>query len=268
VTYSDLPRLVSMAAVWLLMLTWQFNAGRIGCPAALALLGVFTLLILLSGAETGLARRRILLRECIDARGRLHRVLSRRFILVVLQVLKSAGLAVFLFVGALGFTGRQWSLLFADALLTVLLLPRFYLLFKDQVREDYRYAMARRWTVWASTLLLWSAAMLVLLYSTTQNYMGLRWQEVMTFAGPAPAVQCGPLQDLGALAAAVEALGHWSVQNLARNLQDPPQALVAFVSLLAAAGFALVLAYAYSRALLGAVARPWAMWRIPPNTPD
>lgn len=267
-TYSDIPRLVTMAAVWLLMLAWQFSAAHLGCPAALALLGVFTLLILLSGAETALARRRILLRECIDSGGRLHRVLRRRYVLLAVQVLKSGGLAVFLCVSVLGFTVRQWSLLFADVLLMGLLLPRFYLVFKDQVREDYRYAMARRWAVRVSTLLLWSEAMVVLLFSATQDYMGLRWQEVITYAGSAPEVRCGALRDLSVLSAAVEALGHWSVQNLARSLQDLPQALMAFVSLLASAGFALILAYAYSRALIGAVARPWAMWRLPLHAPD
>lgn len=267
-TYSDLPRLVTMAAVWLLMLVWQFGAVHLDCPATLALLGVFTLLILFSGAETALARRRILLRECIDSGGRLHRVLRRRWVLLAGQVLKSAGLAVFLMVSVLAFTSRHWSLLFADVLLMGLLLPRLYLLFKDQVREDYRYAVARRWAVRVSTLLLWSEAMLVLLFTATQDYMGLRWQEVITYAGSAPEVRCAALQDLGVLTAAVEALGIWSVENLARNLQDPPQALMASVSLLAAAGFALILAYAYSRALIGAVARPWTMWRLPTHAPD
>lgn len=267
-TYSDLPRLLTMAAVWLLMLTWQLHAERAVCAAALALLGVFTLLILFSGAEFALARRRTLLQECLEARGHLHRFLSHRVPLLVFGLLKSAALALLLLVSLLGFSARQWSVLFADVLLIGLLLPRFYLLLKGESREEYRFAMARRWAMWVSTLLLWAESMLVLLLTVAQDYDGLRWQEVVTYAATAPKVQCAFLQELSVLIAAVEALGHWSVQNLARSLADLPQALMAFVSLLAAAGLSLALAYAYSRALLGAVARPWTMWRLRPRASD
>jgi hypothetical protein len=268
VTYIDLPRVLTMSAAWLLMLIWQLNAYRTGCATAIALLGVFTLLILLSGAEIALARRRTLLQECLDTPGFLYRLLSRRILLLALELLKSSALALLLFASVLGFTARQWSILFADVLVLGLLLPRFYMILKGAVREDYRFGMARRWALWVSTLLLWFESMLVLLFSAAQDYGGLRWQEVITYAASAPNAQCGWFRELGALVSAVEALGHWSVQNLARSLQDLPQALMASISLLATAGLSLVVAYAYSRALVGSVARPWTMWRLTPHAPD
>jgi hypothetical protein len=66
----------------------------------------------------------------------------------------------------------------------------------------------------------------------------------------------------------VDALGQWSVQNLARSLADLPQALMASISLLVCIALSFLLAYAYSRALIGAVGRPWTMWRIAPRPPD
>ncbi|WP_295427738.1 hypothetical protein [uncultured Thiodictyon sp.] len=267
-TYADLPRLLTMTIVWLLLLTWQLNAYRSNCVATLALVVLVTLLLFVSGAELALYRRRVFLNECMEPGGLLFRWLRRRYVLLGLELLKSAGLAVFLLVSVISFSPRHWSLLFADVLLVGLLLPRFYGALSGQLREEYRFTTARRWALWVSTLLLWLESMLVLVFTVTQDYDGLRWQEVITYGATDPDVLCRPLASLAALAAAVDALGQWSIQNLARSLQDLPQALMASISLLVCAGLSLLLSYAYSRALIGAVARPWTMWRLNPRSDD
>ncbi|AUB83366.1 hypothetical protein [Candidatus Thiodictyon syntrophicum] len=267
-TYADLPRLLTMTLVWLLLLTWQLNAYRSNCVATLALVILVTLLLFVSGAELALYRRRVFLNECMEHKSSLFRWLRRRYVLLGLELLKSAGLAVLLLVSVLSFSPRHWSLLFADVLLVGLLLPRFYGALKGQLREEYRFTTARRSAMWVSTLFLWLESMLVLVFTVAQDYDGLRWQEVITYGATDPDVLCRPLASLAALAAAVDALGQWSIQNLARSLTDLPQALMASISLLVGVGLSLLLSYAYSRALIGAVARPWTMWRLNSRTDD
>lgn len=267
-TYSDIPRLLTMTVVWLLMLTWQLNAYRSNCTATLALFVLFTVLLFVSGAEIALCRRRTFLHECIEPKSLLFRWLRRRQLLLAFELLKSAGLALLLLVSVLGFNARHWSLLFADVLLVGLLLPRFYLALNDQLRDQYRFTTARRWAMWVSTLLLWLESMMVLVFTVSQDYDGLRWQEVITYGATDPDVLCSTVASFAGLAAAVEALGQWSVQNLMRSLQDLPQALMAAISFMVSASLQLVLAYAYSRALIGAVARPWTMWQLNPRTDD
>lgn len=261
-SYKDLPRLLTMSIVWLLLLVWYLTAHRLSCFATLALLSVVTALLWISGAELALARRRALLRECLVPAGRLYRLLGRRQVLLALEGLKALALGVVLLAGTASFLPRQWALMFADVLLLGLLLPRLYAMLENQMHPDYRFATARRWSVWISTGLLWLESLSALFFAASENFTGQRWQEVIGFGATAPDVLCAPMAQLAALGSAMQSLGLWSAQNFARSLHDLPQAFMAALGLLAAAGFSLVLAYAFSRTLIGSVGRPWSHWRL------
>lgn len=258
--YTDIPRLLTMSIAWLLLLVWYLNAYRMPCGAAFALALTFAAIVAMSGLEIAFERRRRFLRECLEPDGQLFRLLHRRYLMIALEAVKSAVLAALLLVCTLGFAPRQWSLMFADVLLLGLLLPRFYGLLEGQVRAEYRYAVARRWAMSVSVALLWVESLTGILFAASENYTGLRWQEVIGYGASGPDVLCRPVAELASIAAAIGALGQWSAQNLARSLNDLPQALMASLGLLAYAGLSLLLAYAYSRALIGTVARPWALW--------
>jgi hypothetical protein len=260
-TYSDLPRLLTMVLVWLVLLAWHFLADRGGCLVAAGLVGLFALVLTLSATELALARRQAFIDACLEPGGTLRRLLGRRYLLIGVEAAKSLVLAVFLVVSALTLVPRQWSLMFAVVLLLGLLLPRFYAAFAGQVRERYRYATARRWTLWCSVLLLWLEALITLFFSSGEDYMGLRWQEAIVHGAREPAVGCAAVAQLGAVLSAVESLGFWSVQNLQRNLADLPQSLAAGFGVLASMGLAFLQAYVFSLALIGVVARPWSLWR-------
>lgn len=261
-TYSDIPRLLTMVLVWLVLLAWHFLAGRSGCLTVIGLVALFTLVLTQSATEIALTKRQAFIDACLDPGGSLARLLGRRYLLVAQEAAKSLGLAVFLVVSALTLAPRQWSLMFAVVLLLGLLLPRFYGAFAGQVRERYRYATARRWTLWCSVALLWLEALIVLFFSSGENFMGLRWQEAIVHGARGPDIQCALVAQVAALLSALDALGFWSVQNLQRNLADLPQSLVAGLGLLAAMGLAFLRAYVFSLALIGVVARPWALWRL------
>jgi hypothetical protein len=254
-----------MTIVWLLLFAWHLNAHRLDCNLALALIGLFTLVLLLSGTETAYARRRAFLSEHLEPKGFLFRALRRNIALTGAEALKSAALALILVVGALTLAPRQWSLMFAAVLLLGLLLPRLHGVLAGQVREEYLYATARRWAMWVSTTLLLLESVFVLFFSATENFVGLRWQEVITMGAAQPDALCDGIASLARVTSAIGALGIWSVQNLGRSMNDLPQALMAAMGMVASITLSFLIAYAYSRALVGVVSRPWTMWRSVPR---
>ena len=259
--YADIPRILTMSVVWLLLLVWSLNAQRFGCFVVIGLVLALASILSISGGEMSLIRRRIFIREYLEPGGRLFRVFSRRYLLIASEAFKSLIFAIFLMVSTVGVAISQWSLMFADVLLLGLLLPRFYGAFSGQVREEYRYAAARRLAMWVSVLLLWVESVTSMFFSASENYTGLRWQEVIGYGASAPNVLCPPLADLVSIESSIRALGLWSVQNLARSLNDLPQSLMASLGMLASVALAFLFAYAFSRALIGAVGRPWTAWR-------
>jgi len=268
VTYSDIPRLLTMALVWLVLLTWHFLAGRSGCLTFLGLVALFTVVLTLSATEIALAKRQAFIDACLEPSGSLDRLLRRRHMLIALETAKSLGLAFFLVVSALIYAPRQWSLMFAMVLLSGLLLPRFYGAFAGQVRERYRYAAARRWTLWSTLVLLWIESLIVLFFSTGENYMGLRWQEVIGHGAREPDIQCTLVAQAAAVLSAMDTLGFWSAQNLHRSLADLPQAVAAGLGLVAAVCLDFLRAYVFALALIGAVARPWELWKAGQSGPE
>jgi hypothetical protein len=102
-------------------------------------------------------------------------------------------------------------------------------------------------------------------FANEQNFIGLRWQEVIAYGSTGFDLPCAPVAAIASLVSALDDLGQWSVQNLARSLQDLPQAFMASASLFVYVVLSLLLAYAYSRALIGVVGRPWTMWYIAPR---
>jgi hypothetical protein len=254
--------MLTMALVWLVLLAWYFLAGRSGCLAVVGMVVLFTAVLLMAAAEMALARRQTFRDACLEPGGGLARLLGRPYLLIARKAAQSLLLALFLVASALTLVPRQWSLMFALVLLCGLLLPRFYGVFAGQIRERYRYATARRWTLWSSVLLLWLEALIVLFFiSGGENFMGLRWQEVIVHGARAPEIQCALVARIAGWVSAVDALGFWSAQNLGRSLSDLPQALVAGLGLLAAIGLSFLRAYCFGLALVGVVARPWALWR-------
>jgi hypothetical protein len=263
VRYADIPRILTMSVVWLLLLVWSLNAHRFGCPVALGLVAALALILGIAGGEMSLIRRRVFIREYLEPGGYLYRAFGRRYLLIASEAFKSLFFAVFMIVSSIGFATSQWSVMFADVLVIGLLLPRFYGAFDGQVREEYRYAAARRLAMWVSVLLVWIESVISMFFSASENYTGLRWQEVIGYGASAPHVLCPPLADLVSIESSIRALGLWSTQNLARSINDLPQSLMASLGLLASVALAFLFAYAYSRALIGAVGRPWTAWRAP-----
>lgn len=261
IDYAVIIRLLTMSIVWLTLMVWFLNAYRISCGPALAIFVVLGLVLLVAGLERSYFHRRALFNECLFKKGRLFHVFHSRVLITLREVVFAGALALLLMVGPLLFEPRQWSLLFADLLLLALLVPRLAAAVGEEVRAEYRFVMARQWAMWISVALLWGEALAVLILSPPEDYVGMRWQEVVTYGVAAPDVACPLLGSAAEAYASGQALAMWAVQNVGRVINDPTQSLMVWVGLAALIGFSFLVALAYSRALVGVMGRPWEMWR-------
>lgn len=261
INYAVLIRLLTMSIVWMLLMIWFLNAYRAPCAIALLIYLLLTASIALASIERALFYRRALSNECLHRGGRLFHLFHNRILLVLRALLSALLLALVLMVAVLLFEPRQWSLFYADLLFLTLLIPRLASAMGTEIRNEYRYAMSRHWSLWTSVLLLWGEALSVLLFSPPENFIGMRWQEVLTYGIDRPEVVCPLLQVAASVYAAGQALAIWSVQNAARLINDPTQSVMVWIGLAALVGLTYLLALAYSQALVGVMGRPWTLWQ-------
>lgn len=265
--YSLVVRFGTMMIAWLSLLAWHQYAAALDCSAIAAYLAALTLLLVMSGSEYAYARRRAFLNEYLFPGSWLFHLLDGRLAILVRELLKSALLALVLLIGSLLLEPRQWSLLLADAVVLSLILPRFMAGFGDVVRDEYRYVLARRWAIWISSLLLWFESLLVMLFNPGTEYLGLRWQEVISYGTATPRLACPWLGETAHAVGLLDVLGIWAAQNASRQVQDPAQLVMIGLGWCVALGLAFAFAWAYSQVIVGTLTRPWASWRNMPRAP-
>lgn len=260
-SYAVVMRLLTMLIVWLTLLVWVFNANRAGCVASAAVLALIAGMIFISGSERSHLLRRALLAETRQGNGRLLAIVHNRVPVLLRDAVVAALLAVVLLASALTFAAQQWSVLFADLLLLTLLIPRLSRALRGEVRAEYCHAVARQWAVWISVLLLWSEAAMSLAFYPPADYIGMRWQEVVTYNLRVPDAGCALVQTAVQILVTGQAMAIWAIQNGIRFAHDPTQSTMLWVGYATLAGFTFLTALAYSRALIGVMGRPWEMWR-------
>ncbi len=260
-SYAVIVRLLTMSIIWLLLLVWQLNAYRLNCALSIAMVAMLMLPLIIAGTEMSYFHRRALFNECLHKDSLLFGYLHNRVLMTLRELLFSLTLAVLLLTASLLFEPRQWSILFADILLIGLLIPRLANGMGNEVREEYRYAMARQWAMWISTLLLWGESLLVIAFASQQDYFGMRWQEVITYAINDPDLLCPVVAEVTHVYMTLLALAQWAIQNASRLGNDPTQAVIIWTGLISVLAFSFLTALAYSRALVGVMGRPWEMWR-------
>ena len=264
ISYAVVMRLLTMSIVWLMLLVWVFNASRAGCVVSVAVLALLGGVIFIAGSEQSHLLRRALLNETARHDGRVIPVLYNGLLLTLRDVIVAALLAVVLVASALTFAPQQWSVLFADLLLLALLIPRLARAMGNEVRAEYRFAVARQWAIWISLLLLWGEAVMTLAWYPPEDFTGMRWQEVVTYNLQVPDVACGWLHAVTKVLVTGQAIAMWAVQNGSRFANDPTQSVMLWVGYTSLIGFTFLTALAYSRALIGVMGRPWEMWRKAP----
>lgn len=254
-------RIAALLSVWGALLGWHLTADRLGCSTAAAVLALAAGVSALAGTEVAFYRRRAFVSRYLEPRGLLFRLLGGRTLILIGQGVRSLLLAFILLIGALSFETAQWQLLLVDIFVFSALLAAFSSLLSGEVRGHYRQPIVRHWAGRTNAVLLWLAWALLMYFSPAEDFSDLRWEEVIAFSAARPAVGCDALALLARFAAVAEALAMWGAQHLFIGLKEPAQVLIAWAIFLAAFGASFLIAWAYSRTLVGALARPWDAWR-------
>jgi len=259
--FHMLPRMTSMLAVWGVLLLWQLGARQLGDLGVLVFLLLLGLPVAMSGTEWAFCRRHACRGQVLIAGGWLDRAVSAAPLVVVLETAKALLLTLLLMTAALSLDQRAWAILLLDVAILALLMPRLPGLLVDAVKCTYLFALARRWAIWFSTLLLWGESLAVPLRASGDDYRGLSWRAALEYSMPDGRVAAdGVLDAMLRLHAGVKGLGAWAVSVL-RDGAAPDQQVAAVMVAVLLLPVALLVALAYSRALIGVLARPLAIWR-------
>ncbi len=260
-------RLSSMLMVWLVLLAWHVAGPHIGLLGNALFVLVITVPMILSGAEIAFYRRYAFCREYLEPDNNwLHRLLGLEWLVLVLEALKALALSMLLMLGTLTLDMLGWTLLLAVVLVLALLMPRLPGLLHGVVRSPYLYAMARRWAIWVSTTLLWLEAILILL-STGDDFRGLSWWQVVDYAIRPVGPDCTSdlICTLSRFDLGIDIVAGWSVHVLLKPMTVVADSIAAALALCCILALWLLIALAYSRALMGMMARPLALRRPRPE---
>lgn len=263
--FQMLPRLLSMLAVWVILLMWQLSAPHLSGPGVALFALLLAVPVSMSGAEWALCRRHAFRREYLRGPSWLDRLVRMGPPVILLESVKAGLLTLLLMTAVLSLDLRGWAVWLLDVLILALLMPRLPGLLVDAVRRTYLFSLARRWAIWFSTLLLWLQGVLGLLLAGGQHYRGLSWREALEYSMPDGSLSAqGPADAILRLQAGAEGLGAWSAAVL-RAGTDPTQQVAALLVVTTLVLIWLLVAFTYSRALIGALARPLAVWQPRPR---
>lgn len=251
-----LSHLSAMFSVWAGLLGWWLLSDRMGCAGSALFLVPFWALVTLSGSEIPLLRRFSFVRHYLRPAGRLAWWLKRRLWLWVWQGAKGLVLALILLVSALSFDGVQWLALCGDVFLLATLLFLADWLLEGELNPTWGGALIRHWVHRLNTLLLWLALVGVTFFTPHEDYRGMAWEEAAEFSALEVKVGCDALAVLARISAVGGTLQWWAAQNLFGGLGDPGKVMLAWTLFVVAFGVSFLVAWSYSRALIGVMARP------------
>lgn len=250
-----------MLAVWLLLLVWQRVAVLIGEVGNLVFLLLVTVPLAMSGIEAAFYRRHAF-REQYLRPGWLYDLSGAAPMVLVAELAKALGLALVVMGATLAMDARGWALLLLLVLVLSFLMPRLPGLLRETVNPLYVYPLARRWAIWFGTLFLWLESMLVLMLVEDTDYRGLAWHEAIGYSTSLPIGHGaeGLVAVLQHIDAGVQGAASWAWDHLTHGDGDLATTLIALMALAAVAVLWFVIAWAFSRALVGVTSRPRGVW--------
>lgn len=255
--YATLSWASRMLAVWCGLLGWQWAANRLECLSSvlfvLPLWGILTL----AASELALLKRHAFINQYLKPQGVLAWLWRRKTVLLLWQGIKSLFFGLLLIVSAVLFDVVQWLVLLVDVVLMITLVHMITWILRDEVKSSYQEPLARHWAHWVNAVLLWLIFVLIMFFTAHENYQGMAWEEVVHFTVAEVYVSCDVLAVLARINAVSEALMWWAAQNRLGTLENPTHVLLAWIVFVASFGVSFLIAWAYSRALIGVLAKPW-----------
>lgn len=258
-----------MVAIWCLLLAWQWSTQHLDCLFSMLFLFPLWGALMLASSELALLKRFTFIAHYLRPAGILARLMRRKTLLFLWQGTKALFLALVLLISATSFDMNQWMVLLADIVLMSALAVMMTRLVRREVMPDYAEPLAHNWVHRINAILLWLSSALVMFYTPHENYQGMHWEDVVYFSTSQVMVACDPLAILARLNAVSEALSWWAAQNFLDGLERPAQVLMAWIAFVASFGISFLIAWAYSRALIGVMAKPWRFFSVDrPSNPD
>ncbi len=249
--------ILGMTGLWLLLGGWVLFIEYSHCALSAALVMVIGVGIFLAGSESVLLKRHILVRAVLSRHGWLAWVLSLKTFLLLWQVLKALVLALFLAVSLFLLRWPQWGVLFADILLIGALLAMFTRLLRHEIHPLYLGPLVRIWAHRLNVVVLWLGLMLALLYSAREDYTAMSFADVVHYTAANLHIGCDALAVLSRLLVLLDAALWWAAQRIFAGIDEPQQLLLAWLAFIAAFGASFLIAWCYSRMMIGLLARPW-----------
>lgn len=250
-------RLIGLFLPWSLLLAWQQAAASIECSGCLLFLIPLWLSLILATSEIALFKRYSFINQFLNTSGILTRFCRRPTLTLLWQSFKALIFSLMLLVSAVLFEPLQWLVLLVDIgiMLTLIALMAGWL--RGELKPHCVKSLTLHWAHRINAVLLWLSFILILFYSKHENYQGMSWEEVVRYTASQITVSCDVLAVLTRINAVSEALMWWAAQNHLDELQHPMQASIAWLAFIATCGTSFVIAWAYSRALSGALSSPW-----------
>jgi len=236
---------------------WHWASPRIGCTvSAMFLLGIWGAMVS-SSYEWALLRRLGFVAHYLKSGGVLARWLIRRALLLIWCALKNLPVALILFTATLSLSSAEWLVLAADVLLLLLILITMDRLFDHEAAAVYARPLARLWAHRINAAALWVALVAVNFYTPHPDYRGMSWDVVAHTAADQVDCGCDVAATLGRFDSVGQSLAWWAAEYFLSSLADSRERYAAWLIFLATFGISFLVAWSYSRALIGVMARPW-----------
>ncbi|WP_457675028.1 hypothetical protein [Thiolapillus sp.] len=193
---------------------WGVFHARADCRAGWVLLAAVSVFMALNMLESALMRRRALAGMYLRPDGLLARLLCRKTVLVIWQLLKAVALGLLLFMETPGWPSWLWAVL----ILNLVLLQPAYLGMRRwlsaQVQAGRRNIIARRLLLSLNTGILLLVLAAAQMFLPRADYSRMSWEETSRHAIRTVEVRCEHLAPLARLSALRDALTEWLIQHI------------------------------------------------------
>ncbi|WP_456404947.1 hypothetical protein [Thiolapillus sp.] len=196
-----------------LLFAWSMWKQDLACLTALMLMLPVLGLIALNMLEVALMRRRAMVGMYLRAESALARLLCRKTVLLLWQVVKATFFTFILFMEALDWQAWFWLVLLVDIPVMFLIHRRVRTALRTQAKPGLDGIVSRRMLVTLNTLVL---AMLLAggqMFSRQTDYQGLSWQDTALHAAQQQQLRCELLAPLARMKAIQQALASRAIRQ-------------------------------------------------------
>jgi hypothetical protein len=241
-------QLLLMSGTATLLLGWHVIGSEFSCVGVFLLLLPILAFIFLNMLETATMRRRAWVRMYLRSDTWLAKLLCRKTLLILWQLVKATLLAFVLLIESRNWAGWLWWVLAADVLLMYWLTARRPV-FVRQIKPGFQAFVGRQWLVVVNTLALLVALSSGQLFVPHTDYALFDWQQTAVHAAAQVNLDCELISPLARAQAVQQAWMEKGVHQGLNSLDTRWGQLMGWLVFFFWSGLSL---WAWSRMLMGA----------------